>query len=63
MSFMRYFLGIMDILGFCDFVIFPNHHNNLILQSCFLYFQEHWKYFLSSVDVGIIGRTTLKTLV
>ena len=26
---MRYFLGIMGILGFCDFVIFPNRPKSL----------------------------------
>ena len=40
MSFMRYFLGIVGILGFCDFVIFLSHYNTLILQSCSLCFQE-----------------------
>ena len=44
-------------------MIFPNHRNTLILQSCYLYFQEQWKHSLSSVDVGIIGRTKLKPLV
>ena len=36
-SIMRNFLGIMDILGFCDFVIFPSRRNTLILQPvlCF----------------------------
>ena len=37
---MRYFLGIIDILGFCDVVIFLSRHNTLILQSCSLCFQE-----------------------
>ena len=37
---MRYFLDIVGILEFCDFVIFPNFHNTLILQSCTLSFQE-----------------------
>ena len=37
---MRYFIGIVGILGFCDFMIFPNRHNTLILQSCSLCFQE-----------------------
>ena len=39
-SFVKYFLGIMGILRFCDFVIFPNRCNTLILQSCTLCFQE-----------------------
>ena len=30
-SFVRYFIGIMDILGFCDFVNFPSRSNTLIL--------------------------------
>ena len=38
--FVRYFLGIMSILGFYDFVIFPNRLNTLILKSCSLCFQE-----------------------
>ena len=59
---MRYFLGIVGILGFCDFVIFLSHCNTLILQYRSLCFQEYWKYSLSSVDVGIIGQTTLKPL-
>ena len=33
-SFMRYFLSIMGILRFCDFVIFLNLRNTLIFQSC-----------------------------
>ena len=37
---MSYFLNIVGILGFCGFVIFPSHHNTLILQSCTLGFQE-----------------------
>ena len=39
-SFVRYFLSIMGILGFCDFVIFPSRHNTLILQFCYPCFQE-----------------------
>ena len=35
-SFMRYFLSIMGILGFCDFVIFISLRNTLIFQSCFV---------------------------
>ena len=37
---MRYFLGILGIFGFSDFVIFPNRRNTLILESCSLCFQE-----------------------
>ena len=55
---MRYFLDIMVILRFCDFVILLSHHNTLILQSYTLCFQEQWKNYLSSVDVGIIGKAT-----
>ena len=47
-----YFLGIVGILRFCDFVNFLSRRNTLILQSCSLCFQ---KYSLSSVDVDIIG--------
>ena len=39
-GFVRYFLGIVGILGFCDFMIFPSRRNTLILQSCSLCFQE-----------------------
>ena len=39
-SFVRYFLSIMGILGFCDFVIFPSRHNTVILQFSYLCFQE-----------------------
>ena len=35
---MGYFLGIVDILGFFGFVIFPSFRNTLILQSCSLCF-------------------------
>ena len=34
---MRYFLGIVSILGFYDFVIFPSRCNALILQNLVLY--------------------------
>ena len=37
---MRYFLGIVGILGFCDVVIFPCRRNTLILQFFFMCFQE-----------------------
>ena len=43
---MRYFLGIVSILGFFYYVILLNRRNNLILQPF--------------MDVGMIGRTTLK---
>ena len=36
-SFVGYFLGIMSILVFFYFVIFPNRCNTLILQSCTLF--------------------------
>ena len=39
-SFVRYFLGIVGILRFCDFMNFPSHCNTLIFQSCTLCFQE-----------------------
>ena len=35
---MRYFLGIVGILGFCDFMIFPSRRNTLILRSCIFVF-------------------------
>ena len=31
---MRYFLGTVSIIGFCDFMIFSSCRNTLILQSC-----------------------------
>ena len=39
-SFVRYSLGIVGILRFCDFMNFPSHCNTLIFQSCTLCFQE-----------------------
>ena len=39
-SFVMYFLSIVNILRFCDFVILPSRHNTLILHSCTLCFQE-----------------------
>ena len=48
---MKYFLGIISILGFCDF---PSHRNTLILQSCILCFQKLWKDYFASVVVDII---------
>ena len=36
---MRYFLGIVGILRFCDVVIFPSRRNTLIFQSCSMCFQ------------------------
>ena len=44
-------------------MIFLNRRNTLILQTCSLCFQEYLKYSFSSVDVDIIGRTTLKHIV
>ena len=37
---MGYFLGIVGILGFCNFVITTSRRNTMILQSCSLCFQE-----------------------
>ena len=51
---MRYFSDIVGILRFYYFMIFPNHRNTLILQSCTLVFRIVKDSFLS-VDVGIIG--------
>ena len=34
-SFVRYFLVIVGILGFYDFVIFPSRYNTLILLFCY----------------------------
>ena len=48
---MRYFLGIMNILGFCDFVIFPNHRNTLI--TSFFIFSKIVEIFYLIVDVDI----------
>ena len=39
-EFIRYFLGIVGILRFCDFVIFLSYRNTLILKSYSLCFQE-----------------------
>ena len=39
-SFVRYFLGIVGIRGFYNFMIFPSCRNTLIFQSCILGFQE-----------------------
>ena len=33
-SFVRYFLSIVGIIRFCDFMFFPSCRNTLILQSC-----------------------------
>ena len=52
---MRYFFDIVSIVRYYDFVIFHSRHNTLILRSCFMCFQEQWKYYLSSIDVDIIG--------
>ena len=57
---MRYFLGIMGILGFHDFLIFPSrreYFDTLILYSVFIIVKK----IFSSVDVeGMIGGTMLK---
>ena len=37
---MKCILGIMGILEFCDFVIFSNHDDTLIVQSCTLCFKN-----------------------
>ena len=29
---MRYFIGVVTILGFCDVMIFPNRRNTLVLK-------------------------------
>ena len=39
-SSVRYFFDIVGNLGFCDIVTFPSRHDTLILQSCYLCFQE-----------------------
>ena len=36
-SFVSYFFGIVGIVWFCDFVIFPSYRNILILQSCTMF--------------------------
>ena len=33
-SFLRYFLYIVGIIRFCDFMFFPSRRNMLIFQSC-----------------------------
>ena len=43
-----YFLDIMSILRFCDFVIFPNRHNTLILQFFTLFFKNSGKFVFHS---------------
>ena len=54
---------VTKIQGFCDFVIFFFNRRNFDTSILFSLFQELWKYYLSSVDVGIIGQTMLKSLV
>ena len=49
---MKYFLGIISILEFCDFL---SHRNTLILQYCILCFKKLWKDSFASVDVDIIN--------
>ena len=51
---MRYFIAIVGILRFCDFMIFLSHRNTLIFQSCNLVFRIV-KDSLSFVYVDIIG--------
>ena len=55
-SFMRHFLGIVGILMFCDFSWSLQYLDTPILYSFFRIVKDS----LSSVDVGIIGRITLK---
>ena len=55
----RYFLGIVGIIGFCDFVIFSNRCNTLILYLVLCVF-KNIKNIISSMDIGIIDRTMLK---
>ena len=37
-SFIMYFLGIMGIIGFCNFIIFPSSRNTLMLKYCSICF-------------------------
>ena len=57
---MKSFLAIVRILGFCVFLIFPNHHNTLIYSNLVLWVFKNSEKILSSVDVDIINRTMLK---
>ena len=57
---MWYFLGIVSILRFSEFFLVVDssqYFDTPILSLCF---QEYWKYYLSSVDVSVIGQTMLK---
>ena len=57
-SSVRYFLGIVGILGFCNFVFFfSSRRNTLIFQSCTLVDRIE-KDSISSMDINIIGQTT-----
>ena len=61
MSFVRYFLSMVGIIGFCCFMIFLNRCNTFytpILYSVSRIVKDSF----SSVDVGMIDRTTLKLL-
>ena len=55
-SFVRYFLGIVGILGFCDFFYSSQYDDTSILYSIFKIVKDS----LSSVNVGMIGQTILK---
>ena len=37
---MKYFLGIVGILGFCDIVIFPSHRNTFDTQILYSMFSR-----------------------
>ena len=43
---MRSFLGIVGILGFCYFVIFPSCLNTFILPILYFGFQNRERFFL-----------------
>ena len=40
---MRYFFGIVSILGFCDVMIFPSHRNTLMLKMTLSSKIQVWK--------------------
>ena len=54
-GFVRYFLGIVGIIGFCDFVIFPSRHNSLILQFCTQYSNTSILYFVFRIVKDFIS--------
>ena len=61
MSFVRYFLSMMGIIGFCYFMIFLNRCNTFytpILYSVSRIVKDSFSF----VDVDMIGRNTLKPL-